>query len=398
MNIFRSLSGILAVELTSADISNILSAVNRSGIHLYSVEYVSDITSRMKISRHDYPLFQQIVYAKGCELSIIGKIGIYWSAKRLLCRPILVLGLMVLMLMALFMPGRVYFIQVDGNVDLPDKFILSEAESCGIHFGASREIIRSEKVKNALLAQIPELQWAGVNTKGCVAVISVREKTKTKEIPDKKSISRIIADRDGVIVSCTTEQGNSLCSVGQAVRKGDVLISGYTDCGLSIRACRAIGEVYAQTNRQITTISPRKYRLQSEILYSEEKIALVIGKKRINFYKDSGILGATYDKMSCEKKLTLPGGFFLPVSVITENWTVYKDSPVEYLPNAAKGLLEVFSKSYLTQSMVAGRILQEQLDHSNDEDIFCMQGNYACLEMIGREQQEEILIDYGKNN
>ena len=109
-------------------------------------------------------------------------------------------------------------------------------------------------------------------------------------------------------------------------------------------------------------------------------------------------MGATYDKMSCEKKLTLPGGFILPVSVITENWPVYKDSPVEYLPNAAKGLLEQFSKSYLTQSMVAGRILQEQLDHSNDEDIFCMRGNYACLEMIGREQQEEILIDYGKNN
>ena len=396
MNWFRSFGGMIAVELTSADIGEALSAVNGSEIHIYSVEFVSDLTSRMKISIHDYPLFKQIVCSKGCEISIIGKIGIYWTVKRLLRRPVLVLGLIMLALMVLILPGRVFFIQVDGNVDLPDRFILSAAESCGIHFGASREMIRSEKVKNALLAQIPELQWAGVNTKGCVAVISVREKTKTKEVPGSKGISSIIAGRDGVIVSCTTEQGNTLCSIGQAVRTGEVLISGYTDCGLSIRACRAIGEVYAQTNRQIMTLSPRKYKFQKEILGTEKKIALVIGKKRINFYKDSGILGTTYDKMSFEKKLTLPGGFFLPISVITEVWIVYKDSSVECSPESANGLLEMFSRSYLTQSMVAGRILQEQLDYSNGDDVFCMRGNYACLEMIGREHQEEFLIDYGK--
>ena len=41
-------------------------------------------------------------------------------------------------------------------------------------------MIRSEKVKNSLLQRIPQLQWAGINTDGCVAVISVREKTAIK--------------------------------------------------------------------------------------------------------------------------------------------------------------------------------------------------------------------------
>ena len=398
MNCFHSLGGMIEVELTSADVGGALSAVNDSGIHIYSVESISDLTLHMKLRRRDYPLFTKIVCSRGCEVSQIERVGLYWAMKGFLHRPILVFGLLAIILLVFYLPGRIFFIQVDGNSNLPDRLILAEAENCGICFGASREAIRSEKVKNALLARIPELQWAGVNTKGCVAVISVREKTATKDIAAQNGVSSIIADRDGVIISYTAQQGNALCRIGQAVRAGQVLISGYTDCGLSIRACRSVGEVYAQTNRQLTVISPRKYASQKQICGIEKKTALIIGKKRINFYKDSGILGTTYDKMSVEKKLTLPGGFVLPICVITEFWTLYEDSTVSYPPEAAKELLDAFSKNYLTQNMVAGRILQSKQDFSDSEEVFRVSGNYACLEMIGREQQEETLGDYGKSD
>ena len=398
MNLFNSIGGMVEIEVTSADMGNVLSAVNKAGITIHSAESITELTLRMIISKKDFHLFQQIISAKGCDFIEKKRIGIFWFFKNLLRRPILITGILLLAVAAVYLPGRIFFVQVDGNIVLPDRLILSCAEECGIRFGASREEIRSEKVKNGLLALIPELQWAGVNTKGCVAVISVREKTEIKNTEIYHGVSSIIADRDGVIVSCTTEQGNALCSVGQAVREGQILISGFTDCGLSIRACRSIGEVYAQTNRQLSVMTPCEYKLQRDICGTERKFSIIIGKKRINFYKDSGILGVTYDKMSVENHLTLPGGFVLPVTVITEFWTSFEVDTAVYPQEAVCDMLEEFSHSYLMRNMVAGQLLQKDLVFSNTTDACYLSGSYACLEMIGREIQEEIMLKYGKSN
>ena len=60
--------------------------------------------------------------------------------------------------------------------------ILERAEYCGVHFGAKAGSVRSEQVKNRLLFEIPELRWAGVNTTGCTAVITVAER-QSGEVP-----------------------------------------------------------------------------------------------------------------------------------------------------------------------------------------------------------------------
>ena len=83
----------------------------------------------------------------------------------------MVIGLCLLLLLVCILPTRVLFMRVEGNESIPENLILEAAEDCGIRFGASRSAVRSEKVKNGILSRISELQWVGVNTKGCIAVI-----------------------------------------------------------------------------------------------------------------------------------------------------------------------------------------------------------------------------------
>ena len=49
---------------------------------------------------------------------------------------------------------------------------------------------------------------------------------------------------------------SALCAPGQAVSKGQVLISGYTDCGLCVLSQRAQGEVMAYTGRSFSALMP----------------------------------------------------------------------------------------------------------------------------------------------
>ena len=398
MNIFKSMAGMEEVELTSADPGKSLMLAAQAGIHIFETRPISDLTVIFRIRRGDLRKLNSILRKRGDSLRFIRHTGVYWTWKRLMKRPVLLLGFLIMTLLALFLPGRICFIKVEGNVSVPSRQILEAAEDCGIRFGASRREVRSELMKNRLLAAIPELQWAGVNTKGCVAVISIREKTEGNKEELHPAVSSIVAVRDGIIVRCTAEQGMLMCRVGQAVTKGDILINGYTDCGLCVRASRAIGEVYAQTRLKLRAITPGEYTVRGPETGLKKKYALIIGKKRINFYKDSGILGTTCDKMSTVNYITLPGEFVLPVALVTEVWRSY-ECRTEFADEArAERILYSFARTYLNRQMVAGRILQKEELISVTDSSYQLTGSYACLEMIGRERSEETLEHYGKTD
>lgn len=397
MGIFRSANGMIKVELTSAEPHRSIWLMGEAGVRLYQVSTVDEFTFSMELRRQDYKKVQHLAEKNGDTLRIVGRTGVYWALNGLKRRPVLVLGAILLILLTVALPRCVLFVQVEGNVTVPERLVIEKASECGIVFGADRESVRSEKLKNALLSAIPQLQWAGINTRGCVAVITVREKTAV-EIQPPPQVSRIVAVRDAVVVSCTAEQGNLLCKPGQVVKAGDLLISGYTDCGLTIKATRSVGEIYGQTNRSFSAVLPEEYVYRRGMDGQTEKYALIIGKKRINFYKDSGILGGTCGKMSTVNYMTLPGGFYLPIALVKEVWTSY-DCKTDPVPaDLAEQMLDDFSSDYLSRQMLAGKVLRRQRQCNCANGVYTFQGEFSCLEMIGREQSEETLDNYGKSD
>ena len=252
-------------------------------------------------------------------------------------------------------------------------------------------------MKNALLSALPQLQWAGVNTSGCVATVSVRERTDPEVTEQDSAVSSIVASRDGFIVSATVTRGNSLCRVGQSVKAGQVLISGYTDCGICIQATRAEGEICAQTSRDFAAVTPAQWTVRGEQTAVRRKYSLIIGKKRINLWKDSGILQGSCDRMDRRYELTLPGGFRLPVTLCVEEYTFYDWERMTLEPDAAEAALSKFAQSALTQQMVAGRILSREESITQSEDKYLLEGTYACVEMIGRVRREQIGDTNGKS-
>ncbi len=398
MGLWLSFAGIVTVELTSADIPGLLLAISNMGVTLQNITHTDMLSVKADILRKDYGRLNRLISKKGGTLKLLARKGVYWRGKRLLARPVLVVGIGLLLLLSWFIPTRVFFITVAGNEQIPVKLILEKAQQCGIQFGASRRAVRSEKMKNSLLEAIPQLQWAGITTCGCTATISVKERTQTKEVTTRPGISSIVAVRDGIIQSCTVIKGNPLCKPGQAVKAGEVLISGYTDCNLTIQGTRAEGEVFAQTEHELTVITPVDFVQKGEISTTTKKYGLIIGKKRINFYKDSGILGTTCDRMYKEYYFTLPGGFQLPIALFVEQRTEYDSKTLKAAAPDVQNTLERIGSDYLKDHMISGEILGS-VSTMEDTDVVCkLVCTYTCVEMIGRVQSEEILYSYGKSD
>ena len=386
MDAWNSMNGMITVELTCADPSLALRELEKTDISLMNIRYQDELTVTFCVGRCDWQPLHKISCSRGHHLRITGRSGIYWSGKQLLKRPVLLIGLTLIVALTLFVQTRVLFFRVEGNHSVPTRHILEKAAQCGITFGISGRSVRSEKVKNTLLEAMPELQWAGINTRGCVVTITVRERS-THENPGKdNAVSSIVASRDGIVQEITVTGGSAACRTGQAVKAGQVLISAYTDCGLTIRACRAEGEILGMTRHDLEVISGHEYLQRGQERGTRRKKALIIGKKRINFYKGSGISDSRCAKMYLEKYVTLPGGFTLPIIIVTE---ITIDT--ECLPTAIpvnEEALSDFAERYLRGTMRSGRILSSRVSM---EDGSTLKGTYQCLEMIGVRKQEEII-------
>jgi sporulation protein YqfD len=379
----------LTVTVTSADIPSLLNLLQTKCIVSSSVTRVDALTVSLEIGRKQLPQLEEICSRRGDDLRVKGRKGALLSFKRILRRPVLTLGILLLLFLTLFLPTRVLFVRVEGNTTLPARQIVEKASLCGIAFGASRREVRSEQMKNALLEAMPELQWAGVNTRGCVATITVRERPVQDIDTEENSVSSIVALRDGIVQELTVTKGSAACKVGQAVKAGQVLISGYTDCGLTIQASHAEGEVFALTRRSLTVIASNECLKRCGSGRESKKYALIIGKNRINFYKGSGISDTSCVKMYSENYVTLPGGFVLPVALVTE--VVTETSCEGACVPVSEEMLSVFAQSYLKTCMRSGRILSGKETLTESGGNLIMEGSYQCLEMVGVRKQEEIV-------
>ena len=383
---WRSMTGSVVVRLTSADIGGVLNKLTKVNIPISALRYIDDLTVELDILRGDYRRLCALLEGSGVKLKLIKRKGLYWKFRSLLHRPVLTVGVAVYLLFVLAVPSRVFFVQVEGNSTVSDRQILEAAESCGIAFGANRRQVRSERIKNALLEKIPQLQWVGVNTRGCVAVISVRERQEN-ETKKETVMGNIVASQDAVIQGLTILRGTQLCRVGQAVKAGQLLVSGYKDYGISIKFTGAVAEIYGLTAHMSETVTPAVGLQRTEITGREQKFSLIIGKKQINFYKDSGILHTSCVKMYEKTYLTLPGGYILPVALVRQE-IIYYDTAKATGDDFS--FLETAAREYLKGQMIAGTILKEDVSFNEDDYICRISGRYECLEMIGCTTNEEL--------
>ena len=376
MQFWDSVGGCVKCRLVSASLEN---AVNRitQRCDIEKLYILNDLTATFWVHRSDLHIVQNV----NEHVEVIKYSGIYWPVLRLFKRPVIVAGMLLLIFLVFYLPSRVLFISVHGNQDVSDIMILDTAENCGVLFGASREHVRSEKVKNMLLQAIPQLQWACINTKGCVAEIFVQE--RSGDNLNYSSVGTdIVAGSDGIITGLTVYSGTPLCKVGQIVRKGQLLVSGYSDLGLLIKTGSASAEIMAETTRSVEAVTLSRYTQLGECTGVRTRYSLLIGKNLINFYKDSGISPPGCGRINKIYKLTLPGGYTLPISVIKEQTYDYDGDTYNEGETAPFAWLRDSANSYVCGQMVAGTIIRETAALENDGELCQFRAYYRCNEMI----------------
>ena len=165
---------------------------------------------------------------------------------------------------------------------------------------------------------------------------------------------------------------------------GERLVSGLVDLERTYTLTQAKAEIYARTWRKGEAVTPSAYLQKTPTGDTFHCLWLEVGGRSIKIFGNSGILEASCDKMWERQPLTLPGGYELPVALIWETYTPYTLRAASSTESAAQLLLADYAESMTRADMVAGEILERDLDLTVRRGIYRLDWDFRCREMIAR--------------
>lgn len=344
------------------------------------------VTARCSINA--YKRLHRVALKSGGKVKILKKHGLPFILHPLKGRWGIFCGMLFFVLFVSFMSGFIWNITVVGNNTLETSKIVDYLAQNGFKTGVRWSDTDKENLEFSVMADFDDIAWISINRFGCLAQVEIRETTPKPQIENNNIITNVTADKDGVIVKVTALGGWPAVKAGDAVAKGDLLISGVyeapeTENPQKNHYARAHGSVIAKTDYEITVNIPRE---QSEKVYTSEKqyktlyffgaeIPLYIDKKEENTVSEF------------QKRYLVLNDFRLPIGIYTETRRTYKDtkrsiSNAELL-EAAKKELAAREKEELKDCDIIGK--SEKNEITRDGIVYTV--DYSLLEDIGSEHK-----------
>lgn len=377
------LRGEARIHLTGASPEGCLNRLTQEGIPFWDIARIDELHIDISVLRRDKKRINEAALRSFCTAELISERGLLHLLAPLRKRPVLTLGIPLLIAASFFLQSFVWVVEVEGEETLHEEEILHELESLGIRFGTQAAEINSQKIKMQMLNALPQLSWLAVNRTGGKLTVLVTERESTSSSKQPYATGSLIAASDGIITDYTILEGMRLCSRGDAVRQGQILVSGYEDNGLFLRGVCADGEIYARTWHRGTLVMPSTRLVKRYTGREWTQRTLIVGRKRINLCGNSGIYTDSCDKMIIEERVILPDYEF-PLALETAIYREYETVEVERDREEVRQQMEAAWKQLTLSGMVAGQMEKTKSSLLCVDGLYVLQAESTCNEMIAR--------------
>lgn len=333
---------------------------------------------------------EQLCVERGIAVRLFGRSGLpylFWRYRRRVGLAVgAVLGVILLILSTRF----VWEVRVTGNEQVERGEILAELEACGLFVGSYIPHLHTEALETQVLIASDRLSWVAIHLDGTVAVVQVLEHTAPPDGEHRKP-ANLIAAVDGQIESIELYRGNCMVKVGQAVRAGELLVSGlYDSATQGYRYTRAAGTVKARTEHTFRVEIPltREEKCYEEAEYSE--IGLKFFHFSVKFFKKGGNDDLLCDIIKEDKAVELFDRYRLPVSLLVTKVHPYRLQSVRLTPDEALDAAYAALEEQLSALSTEAQLLKKDVRYAMDGDVLILTCRVECIENIAVQQEFEI--------
>lgn len=224
--------------------------VNRAlhgNLEIWGVKRVSANAITLYASIASFYELRKLTREQRLKVRILKKHGLPVSLLGLRYRKVILFGWIVVLALILLASRSVWFISVNGCDVIDESEIMAILDNMDVRIGARRSGIQTSQLGIALMNEDSRISWAGATLTGVVLTIDVKEAVLAPDIVDDTVPAHIYAAKDGIVKKIVALNGKANVKAGDAVMKGELLISGYvgsnTGTGFLVRAR---GDVIAQ--------------------------------------------------------------------------------------------------------------------------------------------------------
>ncbi len=300
-------------------------------------------------------------------------------------------GTLIALFLLLVSERFVWDIRINGNAAMTESEILEELRACGLHIGAYIPDLHTPELENRLLLSSDRLSWVSVYLDGTVARVQVIEHTAGEEGEDLSRPANLIAAADGQIEFVELLRGNCVVKTGQAVKNGELLVSGIYDSNVTgYRWTRASGKVLARTEHSFRIEIPLA---GEQKLYAEPTCAGLTFNFfdfSLEIFKKNGKNPPTCDIIKEDKVFSPFGMHDLPVSLTVERAFPYVTEA--YIRTPEEALLMAYAELERTLGTLSAdaQLLRKDIAATIGENSVILDCTVLCMEDIAVQQEFEI--------
>lgn len=385
-NWFRGVSGTVRLRVACPSPERLLNLCAREGVPMWDAVCDEPCQARLTVPAPCLDTVRSLALRCGGSVSAAPSRGLPHLRRLVRRRPFALALLAVVSLLALFSSAFLWEIRVTGNETVPTGVILRALDECGFSVGKCWLRMESQALQSELISRVPELEWVSFQIRGSRADVRVYEAESAPEIIDNDAPVDLVASRPGVITKMTVLQGAPMVERGAAVEQGQTLVSGaVADRQGEVRGVHSLGSVRARTYYEITACLPRRAQSCAPAGRAHRRWALILGKKRINFYQNSGISTAECDTIYHEYVCAVPGLFRLPAALVREEHRPASEAYRERTEQEARAVLEQTLRSTLLRALGDdGEILDLHFTPGASEDAFYLTLRAECEQEIAQ--------------
>ena len=329
------------------------------------------------------------------RIHIVEKHGMPFFFYRSKKRKAFFVGIILCMLFLHLCTGRLWEIDVEGNVRNSTPEILGFLEQQGIVHGMARSQISCSEIAAELRKKYSDITWVSAKLDGTRLLLTVKEgifaesRNEVEENP-----CDITAEQDGEIVKMITRAGVPKKKAGDFCKKGELLVSGILELKNDSQEVIKYDAIHADADIYIKR--QKAYYHEIPVLYKAEKMT---GKEKKggyirvgNFYIGAGDQTKEgWKQMVEENKIYLTSSFCLPVSwgiISQKQYTMVRKeySETEVRELAWRELQRYEEKLIQKGVQISANNVKIEVDHK----ICISKGFLEIIEKIGEETPVEI--------
>ena len=289
-DIWNYIAGYVIINIEGTYLERLVNDMIKNDIEIWDVSRVRG-GLQLSVGIGGFYRLRTVLRRYPCRVRIAEKHGLTVALCHMGPRYVMPFGWAAALFAVLIASRSVWIIDVEGCGYVKEADIRRTLEDMGVTPGTGRGKLDTAAIAEGVKASDGRIAWAGAQLTGVVLQISVKEARENVRVYAEGEPCSIYASESGVITSITALSGKPCFNVGDAVKKGELLINGSLGGGLSTEAR---GSVTAEVMHRFFFHADRPKGENSTTAAGEElKAAALAGAERLaaaGIPKDAAII------------------------------------------------------------------------------------------------------------